>query len=115
MAEIIRDLLLFVVAMFVLFIVLIVVVNKLPNDNPLKRILWALCYRVGATVGAGVVAIPVEPIPGIDVLYDIAVPIGLIYYWFTFFREAYRAAQGPGGPPPPSGSSKPPTLPGSAS
>src|SRR5215831_14273265 len=89
-AEIIRDLLIFVVAMTALLIVLIVAVSKLPNDNPLKRVLTALSYRVGATAAAGAVAIPVEPIPGLDALYDIAVPIALIWYWFTFFRDARR-------------------------
>ena len=46
--EIIRDLLIFVAVMFVLFIVLLVVVSKMPDDNPLKRILTTLSYRVGA-------------------------------------------------------------------
>ena len=87
--EIIRDLLNFVVVMTALLIVLIVVVSKLPDDNPLKRILTALSYRVGATAAAGAVAIPVEPIPGIDALYDIAVPIALIWYWYTFFRYEF--------------------------
>jgi hypothetical protein len=89
-AEIIRDLLIFVVAMTALLIALIVVVSKMPDDNPLKRLLSALSYRVGATVAAGAVAIPIEPIPGIDALYDVAVPIALIWYWFTFFRDAGR-------------------------
>jgi hypothetical protein len=89
LTEIIRDLLIFVVAMTALLIALIVVVSKLPDDNPLKRILTALSYRVGATAAAGAVAIPVEPIPGIDALYDIAVPIALIWYWYTFFRDAF--------------------------
>ncbi len=89
--EILRDLLIFVVAMTALLIALIVVVSKLPDDNPLKRILTALSYRVGATAAAGAVAIPVEPIPGIDALYDIAVPIALIWYWYTFFRDVVRA------------------------
>ena len=89
-AEIIRDLLIFVVAMTALLIVLIVVVSKMPDTNPLKRLLTALSYRLGATVAAGAVAIPLEPIPGIDTLYDIGVPIALVWYWFTFFRDAYR-------------------------
>jgi hypothetical protein len=86
--EIIRDLLIFVAVMFALFIVLLVVVSKMPDDNPLKRILTTLSYRVGATLAAGVVAVPIEPIPALDVLYDIGVPILLIWYWFTFFRDA---------------------------
>jgi hypothetical protein len=92
--EIVRDLLIFVGAMFALLVVLIIVVSKLANDNPLKRVLSALCYRIGATAAAGLVAIPVEPIPGLDALYDIAIPLLLIWYWFTFFRDAMRASYG---------------------
>ena len=91
--ELIRDLLIFIAVMFALCIVLIVVISMLPNDNPLKRILTALSYRVGATLAAGMIAVPVEPIPGLDVLYDIAIPIALIWYWFTFFRDAIRPAE----------------------
>ena len=87
-AEIIRDLLIFVGVMFAMLIALIVIVSKLPDDNPLKRLLTALTYRAGATLAAGVVAIPIEPIPGIDVVYDFAMPIALIWYWLTFFRDA---------------------------
>jgi hypothetical protein len=89
-AEIIRDLLIFVGLIAALLIALIVVVSKLPDTNPLKRVLTALCYRLGATLAAGAIAIPLEPIPGIDVAYDIGVPIALIWYWFTFFRNARR-------------------------
>ncbi len=88
-AEIIRNLLIFVGVISALLIALIVVVSKLPDTNPLKRFLTALCYRLGATL-AGAIAIPLEPIPGIDLAYDVAVPIALIWYWFTFFRGAYR-------------------------
>jgi len=89
-AEIIRDLLILVGLIAALLIALIVVVSKLPETNPLKRVLTALCYRLGATLAAGAIAIPLEPIPGIDVAYDIGVPIALIWYWFTFFRNARR-------------------------
>ena len=102
-ADIIRDLLIFVVAMTALLIVLIVVVSRMPDDNPLKRILSALSYRIGATAAAGAVAIPIEPIPGLDGLYDIAVPIVLIWYWYTFFRDVIRGksrAPQPQGPQP---------------
>jgi hypothetical protein len=104
--EIIRDLLIFVVAMTALLIVLVVVVSKLPDDNPLKRILTALSYRVGATAAAGAVAIPIEPIPGADAVYDIAVPIVLIWYWYTFFRDVVRSMSGR----PPMSKSVPPTI-----
>ena len=63
-AEIIRDLLIFVVAMTALLIVLLVVVSRLPDTNPLKRLLTALSYRLGATVAAGAVAISDRADPG---------------------------------------------------
>src|ERR1700735_3971011 len=88
--ELIRELLIFVVVMFALLIALIVIVSKMPDDNPLKRILSALSYRLGATAAAGALAIPIEPIPGLDALYDIGVPLALLWYWFTFFRDVIR-------------------------
>jgi hypothetical protein len=98
--EILRDVLIFVVVMTALLIILIVIVSKMPSDNPLKRVLTALCYRVGATAAAGALAVPVEPVPGLDALYDIGIPILLIWYWFTFFRDARRAmSHPPAGPP----------------
>jgi hypothetical protein len=97
--EIIRDLLIFIAVMFALCIVLLVVISKMPDDNPLKRLLTALSYRIGATLAAGAVAIPIEPIPGLDVFYDIGVPIALIWYWFTFFRDALRSSSGAYGGP----------------
>ena len=89
-AEIIRDLLIFVGGIAVLLVALVVVVSKLPDTNPLKRLLAALCYRLGATLAAGAIALPLEPVPGIDLAYDISVPIALVWYWFTFFRDARR-------------------------
>jgi len=100
-AEIFRDLLIFVGAMFVLFIALVVVVSRLNDENPLKRILSALSYRAAATLAVGAVALPVEFLPGIDALYDIAAPIGLVWFWYTFFRDIYRGAPAPGSRPPP--------------
>jgi hypothetical protein len=84
-AEIIRYLLIFVGAIAALLIALVVVVSKMPNSNPLKRILTALCYQLGATLAAGAVAIPLEPIPGIDLLV-------------TFFRDARRVTSDPSPP-----------------
>jgi hypothetical protein len=93
--EIFRDLLIFVGTMFVLLIALIIVVSRLPNDNPLKRVLTALSYRIGATAAAGLIAIPVEPIPGLDGVYDVVVPIVLLWYWYTFFRDMVRTHNAP--------------------
>ena len=94
-AEIIRDLLIFAGVIAALLIIFIVVVSKMPNTNPLKRVLTALCYRLGATLAAGAVAIPLEPIPGVDVLYDIGVPVALIWYWYTFYRDVRHVASAP--------------------
>jgi hypothetical protein len=94
-AEIIRDLLIFVVVMAALLITLVVVISKMPDSSPLKRLLTALSYRLGATLAAGAVAVPLEPIPGIDALYDIGVPIALIWYWFTFFRDVRHMKSDP--------------------
>jgi hypothetical protein len=79
-----------VVVLAVVFVVLLVVVSRLPEDNPLRQVLHLLMTRVGATAGAGLLAIPIEPIPGLDAVYDIAAPAFLVYYWYTFFRNALR-------------------------
>ena len=97
-AEIIRDLLIFVAVLTALLVVLIVVVAGMPNDSPLKRLLIALTYRVGATAAAGALAIPIEPIPGLDVLYDVGAPVLLLLYWISFFRNAGRTMSGPPAP-----------------
>lgn len=89
--EIFRDLLIFVGFMALLLVALVVIISLLPADNPLKRTLTALSYRIGATVAAGTLAIPIEPIPGLDVVYDIGAPILLLWYWYTFFRNMGRS------------------------
>ena len=83
---IVRDLLIFVVAMTALLVALLVLVSRMPNDNPLKRILVALSYRVGATAAAGLVAAPTVTVPGLDAVVDIGAPILLLWYWWTFLR-----------------------------
>jgi hypothetical protein len=95
--EIVRDLLVFVAVMTALLIALVVIVSRLPDTNPLKRLLTALSYRVGATAAAGALAIPIEPIPGLDAVYDIGAPILLLRYWFTFFKNAGRLMPKPKG------------------
>jgi hypothetical protein len=96
--QILRDLLVFIVAMAVVLGALLVIISRMPNDNPLKRILVSLSYRVGATAVAGMLVIPAMPIPGLDAVVDIGAPLALIWYWWTFFRNARR---GPSGKPPP--------------
>jgi hypothetical protein len=97
--EIIRDLLIFTAVMTALLIVLVIVVSKMPNDNPLKRVLTALSYRVGATAAAGALAVPIEPIPGLDAVYDVGAPILLLLYWISFFRNIRATMSGSSSPP----------------
>jgi hypothetical protein len=100
LAEIIRDLLIFVGALAVLLVGLVVIISRLSRDNPLKRKLTQLSYRIGATLIAGMVAVPVEPIPGVDIAYDVGVSLLLILYWLSFFRGTGRALTSPlSGPP----------------
>lgn len=87
-ATIIHDLLIFTGAMAVLLVIVVIAIPRLPSDSPLKRILHALSLRIAAMMGAGAVAIPIEPIPGLDVVYDVAAPLALAYFWMTFFRQA---------------------------
>jgi hypothetical protein len=88
--RILRDLLIFIVAMSVVLAALLVIISRLPNDNPLKRILVALSYRVCATAAAGMLVIPATPIPGLDAVVDFGVPLALLWYGWTLFREARR-------------------------
>ncbi len=83
-AQIVRDLLIFVGACLALLIVLLIAVARMPRDNPLRQLLSELCRHVAVTLAAGAVAIPIEPIPGLDVAYDTLVPIALLYYWIKF-------------------------------
>src|ERR1700722_18184445 len=46
-AEIVRDLLIFVAVMTALLIVFVVIISKMPDTNPLKRVFSALSYRLG--------------------------------------------------------------------
>ena len=88
LGEIIRDLLLAVGIITVLVVGIIIVIMKMPDGNPLKRLLTALCFRLGATAAAAILAVPIEPIPGLDVLYDVGAPIFLLVYWISFFKNA---------------------------
>lgn len=90
--QILRDLLIFIVAMSAILAALLVIVSRMPNDNPLKRMMVALSYRVGATAAAGMIAIPAAPIPGLDLLADFGLPLALLWYWWTFFRDARKPA-----------------------
>ena len=86
--EVVRDLLIFIDALTVLLLGLIFVIANMRDAHPLKRLPKALGYRFGATVLAGALAIPIEPVPGLDVIYDIRAPLLLLLDWISFFKNA---------------------------
>ena len=88
-AIVVRDLLVVVGVMTAVLVALIIAAVRLPSGNPARRVIGALCLRVAAMIGAGLLAIPLEPIPGVDVAYDLAAPLGLLVFWITFFRKAH--------------------------
>ena len=76
-----------IVALIALCLILLVVVSRMPADNPLRQVLNLVIARIAATAAVGALAVPIEPIPGLDVLYDIGAPVLLAYYWFTLFKR----------------------------
>src|SRR5947207_2749119 len=44
------------------------------DSNPLKRLLTALSYRLGATLAAGAVAVPLEPMSGMGISHNRHMP-----------------------------------------
>ena len=83
-AQIVRDLLIFVGGCLAILVVVLIVIARMPRDNPLRQLLSELCRHLAVTLAAGAVAIPIEPIPGLDVAYDTVVPIALLYFWIKF-------------------------------
>jgi heme A synthase len=77
-----------VVVLVALCFALLVVVSRMPPENPLRQVMNLLLVRLGVTAATGALAIPIEPIPGLDVLYDVGAPLFLIYFWYTFFWQA---------------------------
>ena len=82
--HVVRDLLIFVGVCCALLVIFLIVVARLPRENPLRQLLAELCRHLAVTLAAGAVAIPIEPIPGLDVAYDTVVPLALLYYWGRF-------------------------------
>ena len=99
--QIVRDLLIFIGVCLGLLVVLLVVVALLPRDNPLRQLLGEVCQHLAVTVAAGAVAIPIEPIPGLDVAYDTVVPLALLYYWGRFAWRVFGILSHRNAPTPP--------------
>ncbi len=84
---IVGDVLLFLAFMAALLVGLLIAAARMPADNPLRRILHAVSIRLGALLGLGVVAIPVETIPGIDIAFDFGAFALMIYFCVTLIRD----------------------------
>ena len=93
--HLVRDLLIFVGVCLALLVVALIVVARLPRDNPLRQLLGELCRHLAVTLVAGTVAIPIEPIPGLDVAYDTVVPLALLYYWGRFAWRVFAHRNAP--------------------
>ena len=87
LSAIIQDLLIFVGACTFILIGLIAAIFMASKNGALRAKLSSIAARVAVTLGAGALAIPIEPIPGIDAIYDIAAPLLVLYYWYTLFRR----------------------------
>lgn len=85
-----KVLVLCVAGLIALLVILLVLVNFLPK-SPLRDIIGALTMRIGATATVAVIAIPVQPIVGIDGIYDIASTIFLLCYWLLLIKDVRKA------------------------
>jgi len=75
------------VALIAIFAILIVIVSRMPQDNPLRMLLTALSQRIGATGGLMLVDPIASSVPLGGEVFTIGSVIFLAYYWYTFFRQ----------------------------
>lgn len=85
-----KVLVLCVAGLIALLVILLVLVNYLPK-SPLRDVMGALTKRIGATAAVAVIAIPVQPMIGIDGIYDVASSIFLLCYWLLLIRDIQKA------------------------
>jgi hypothetical protein len=86
--SLVHGILIAVGALVVVLGVLLLVIWLLPRGNRVRLLMSALAMRVGATALAGLVAVPIEPIAGLDVLYDVGAPLLLLIYWLRLVPQA---------------------------
>lgn len=85
-----KVLVLCIAGLIALVVLLLVLVNYLPK-SPLRDIIGALTMRLGATAAVAVIAIPVQPIVGVDGIYDIASTMFLLCYWLLLIKDIRKA------------------------
>jgi hypothetical protein len=76
-----------VVILAFLLVGLLVAISFMPKENPLRQVLAALTMPVGTMLAVGALGIPIEAIPGIDALYDLAGVVLIAFTWFKFARQ----------------------------
>jgi uncharacterized membrane protein YfcA len=91
LGEIARDILMAVSALTVVLVLVVAIAWRFRHNNALKRLFRLLGYRIAATLVAGLFAIPIEPIPIADAVYDLGMPVVLIWYWLRLFRDFHEA------------------------
>ena len=85
-----KVLVLCVAGLIALLVILIVLVNYLPS-SPLRDVMGALTKRIGVTAAVAMIAIPVQPIVGVDGIYDVVGTLFLLCYWLLLLRDIQKA------------------------
>jgi len=85
--DIIKYLLIFMGAMFVLLLVVLAILWKLSPTHPWRLVLAALARRLAATWGVALIDIPATALQPLGDVWDVGTLIFLAYYWYTFFRD----------------------------
>jgi hypothetical protein len=87
------------VALIAIFAVLLVIIARMPQDNPLRMLLAALSHRIGVTGGLMLVDPITTSVPLAGEVFTIGSLIFLAYYWYTFFKQlpAVRQRKAPSG------------------
>jgi hypothetical protein len=80
------------------FIGLTLATLALPESSRVRPILQALTLRLGLLVVVGLVAMPIQPVAGLNVAYDVTAALLLIWSAVTFVVQAARVATTPGLP-----------------
>jgi hypothetical protein len=82
-----------IVFLSALFVVLVIAAARMPADNPLRRILHAVSVRIAAFLGVSAIAIPVQEIPGVDIVVDFGAFMLLGYFCVTLIRDVIAIAK----------------------
>ena len=75
--------------LIVVSILFLLIVLRMPPSS-LKKLLTSLLWRLAASVGVGIIAIPLQPIAGVDVVFDFGSMVVLSLYWYGFFEDYFR-------------------------